>query len=143
MAVATPSSPPPSWQSPCPCNPKLWPVCCRCSNLASLKVNGMGMGFARLAWHQLDCHGIAAISAAKYQGEKGTLQLVNACNKLYQVVYQVCMLLQVACVLLPLSFAYDVFWVFIQPHLTHGDSVMVKVCSTRLAVSTCAWNSSH
>lgn len=38
------------------------------------------------------------------------------------------MLLQVACVLLPLSFAYDVFWVFIQPRLTHGDSVMVEVC---------------
>ncbi|KAL3137714.1 hypothetical protein ABBQ38_004981 [Trebouxia sp. C0009 RCD-2024] len=37
--------------------------------------------------------------------------------------------LKVACVLLPLSFAYDVFWVFIQPHLTHGDSVMVKVAT--------------
>jgi len=36
---------------------------------------------------------------------------------------------QVACVLLPLSFFYDVFWVFIQPYLTHGDSVMVKVPS--------------
>ena len=36
--------------------------------------------------------------------------------------------LQVACLLLPLSFAYDIFWVFIQPKLTHGDSVMVKVC---------------
>ena len=38
-------------------------------------------------------------------------------------------MLQVACVLLPLSFAYDIFWVFISPYLTHGDSVMVKVCA--------------
>lgn len=35
--------------------------------------------------------------------------------------------LQVACLLLPLCFLYDVFWVFIQPLLTDGPSVMVKV----------------
>lgn len=35
--------------------------------------------------------------------------------------------LQVACILLPLCFVYDVFWVFLQPLLTNGDSVMVKV----------------
>lgn len=40
---------------------------------------------------------------------------------------------QVACVLLPLSFFYDIFWVFIQPYLTHGDSVMVKVLSHPLS----------
>lgn len=37
--------------------------------------------------------------------------------------------IKVACVLLPLSFFYDIFWVFIQPYLTHGDSVMVKVAT--------------
>ena len=35
--------------------------------------------------------------------------------------------LQVACVLLPLCFCYDVFWVFLQPLLTDGPSVMVEV----------------
>lgn len=36
--------------------------------------------------------------------------------------------LRVACVLLPLCFAYDVFWVFLQPMLTGGGtSVMVEV----------------
>jgi signal peptide peptidase-like protein 2B len=36
--------------------------------------------------------------------------------------------LRVACVLLPLCFAYDVFWVFLQPMLTgSGTSVMVEV----------------
>ena len=37
------------------------------------------------------------------------------------------MLLQVACILLPLCFLYDIFWVFLQPLLTHSDSVMVDV----------------
>ena len=35
--------------------------------------------------------------------------------------------LRVACVLLPLCFAYDVFWVFIEPLLFGGQSVMVEV----------------
>mmetsp|Transcript_28552 Transcript_28552/g.68031 ORF Transcript_28552/g.68031 Transcript_28552/m.68031 type:complete len:435 (+) Transcript_28552:302-1606(+) len=35
--------------------------------------------------------------------------------------------LKVAMILLPLAFFYDVFWVFIQPMLTHSASVMVKV----------------
>lgn len=36
--------------------------------------------------------------------------------------------LRVACVLLPLCFAYDIFWVFLQPLLTGSDtSVMVEV----------------
>lgn len=34
---------------------------------------------------------------------------------------------QVASILLPLCFAYDIFWVFIQPLLTDGKSVMVEV----------------
>ena len=33
---------------------------------------------------------------------------------------------QVACVLLPLCFLYDVFWVFLQPLLIGGPSVMVQ-----------------
>ncbi len=32
-----------------------------------------------------------------------------------------------ACILLPLSFAYDVFWVFLEPMLMGGPSVMVEV----------------
>ena len=39
----------------------------------------------------------------------------------------VCACVQVACILLPLCFLYDVFWVFLQPLLTHSDSVMVDV----------------
>lgn len=35
--------------------------------------------------------------------------------------------LQVACILLPLAFAYDVFWVFLSPLLFNGTSVMVEV----------------
>ena len=36
--------------------------------------------------------------------------------------------LQIACILLPLTFTYDVFWVFIQPMLFGGGkSVMVEV----------------
>jgi hypothetical protein len=34
---------------------------------------------------------------------------------------------QVALILLPIAFCYDVFWVFIQPLLTHSESVMVRV----------------
>eukprot|EP00191_Tetraselmis_sp_GSL018_P002793 CAMPEP_0177615842 /NCGR_PEP_ID=MMETSP0419_2-20121207/23745_1 /TAXON_ID=582737 /ORGANISM="Tetraselmis sp., Strain GSL018" /LENGTH=693 /DNA_ID=CAMNT_0019113675 /DNA_START=154 /DNA_END=2238 /DNA_ORIENTATION=+ len=37
--------------------------------------------------------------------------------------------LKVAMILLPLAFFYDVFWVFIQPMLTHSASVMVKVAT--------------
>ncbi|MEW5316705.1 MAG: hypothetical protein WDW38_008057 [Sanguina aurantia] len=35
--------------------------------------------------------------------------------------------MQVACILLPLVFCYDIFFVFVQPWLTGGDSVMVRV----------------
>ncbi|KAJ9515138.1 hypothetical protein QJQ45_028935, partial [Haematococcus lacustris] len=35
--------------------------------------------------------------------------------------------LQVACILLPLLFFYDVFWVFLSPLLFNGTSVMVEV----------------
>ncbi|KAK9821152.1 hypothetical protein WJX74_001342 [Apatococcus lobatus] len=35
--------------------------------------------------------------------------------------------IKVACILLPLCFLYDIFWVFLQPLLTHSDSVMVDV----------------
>ena len=38
---------------------------------------------------------------------------------------------QVACVLLPLCFLYDIFWVFLQPLLLGGPSVMVQACATR------------
>lgn len=37
--------------------------------------------------------------------------------------------LRVACVLLPLCFFYDVFWVFLSPYLFKGESVMVQVAS--------------
>lgn len=37
--------------------------------------------------------------------------------------------LKVASVLLPLAFVYDVWWVFIQPLVTGGDSVMIAVAS--------------
>ena len=33
---------------------------------------------------------------------------------------------QVACILLPLCFVYDVFWVFIEPLIMGGTSVMVE-----------------
>jgi len=33
----------------------------------------------------------------------------------------------VACIVLPAAVVYDVFWVFIQPLLTRGPSVMVEV----------------
>lgn len=33
--------------------------------------------------------------------------------------------MKVACVLLPLVLCYDVFWVFIQPHLSNSPSVMI------------------
>lgn len=50
------------------------------------------------------------------------------CHKLLKQPINACV--QVASILLPLCFVYDVFWVFLQPLLTHGDSVMVKVrCS--------------
>ena len=48
---------------------------------------------------------------------------------LTEVTAEAC--LQVACILLPLCFLYDVFWVFLQPLLTNGDSVMVKVSILR------------
>ena len=35
--------------------------------------------------------------------------------------------MQVACILLPLCFAYDIFWVFITPLMMGGKSVMVEV----------------
>ena len=35
--------------------------------------------------------------------------------------------LQVACILYPLCLVYDVFWVFVQPLITHSNSVMVTV----------------
>lgn len=35
--------------------------------------------------------------------------------------------LQVACILLSLCLVYDVFWVFVQPLVTHSSSVMVTV----------------
>ena len=34
---------------------------------------------------------------------------------------------QVACILLPLCFLYDIFWVFITPLIMGGKSVMVEV----------------
>jgi hypothetical protein len=34
---------------------------------------------------------------------------------------------QVACILLPLCFAYDVFWVLLEPRIMGGPSVMVEV----------------
>ena len=37
--------------------------------------------------------------------------------------------LRVACVLLPLAFVYDVWWVFIQPLVFHDQSVMVSVAT--------------
>lgn len=37
--------------------------------------------------------------------------------------------LKVALILLPIAFCYDVFWVFIQPLLTHSESVMVRVAT--------------
>lgn len=37
--------------------------------------------------------------------------------------------LQVACILLPLCFLYDIFWVFITPIIMGGKSVMVEVRS--------------
>lgn len=40
---------------------------------------------------------------------------------------------QVACVLLPLAFAYDVWWVFIEPLVFGGRSVMVEVATGGLA----------
>jgi hypothetical protein len=39
---------------------------------------------------------------------------------------------QVASVLLPLCFLYDIFWVFLQPLLLGGPSVMVQACTTRM-----------
>lgn len=35
--------------------------------------------------------------------------------------------MQVACILLPLCFLYDIFWVFITPIIMGGKSVMVEV----------------
>lgn len=35
--------------------------------------------------------------------------------------------MQVACILLPLCFVYDIFWVFIEPLIMGGTSVMVEV----------------
>ena len=35
--------------------------------------------------------------------------------------------MQVACILLPLCFMYDIFWVFITPVIMGGKSVMVEV----------------
>ena len=35
--------------------------------------------------------------------------------------------MQVACILLPLCFLYDIFWVFITPVIMGGKSVMVEV----------------
>eukprot|EP00887_Chlorella_sp_A99_P007587 scaffold28.g7587.t1 len=37
--------------------------------------------------------------------------------------------LKVACILLPLAFCYDVWWVFLQPAVTGGESVMVEVAT--------------
>jgi signal peptide peptidase-like protein 2B len=37
--------------------------------------------------------------------------------------------LRVACILLPAAMAYDVFWVFLQPLVTGGASVMVEVAA--------------
>lgn len=37
--------------------------------------------------------------------------------------------MQVACILLPLAFVYDVWWVFLQPAVTGSESVMVEVRS--------------
>mmetsp|Transcript_10247 Transcript_10247/g.26088 ORF Transcript_10247/g.26088 Transcript_10247/m.26088 type:complete len:574 (+) Transcript_10247:269-1990(+) len=37
--------------------------------------------------------------------------------------------LKVALILLPMAFCYDVFWVFLQPLLTHGESAMVRVAT--------------
>lgn len=36
-------------------------------------------------------------------------------------------IVQVACILLPLCFVYDIFWVFIEPLIMGGTSVMVEV----------------
>lgn len=46
---------------------------------------------------------------------------------------------QVASVLLPLCFLYDIFWVFLQPLLLGGPSVMVEACALLLkSPCTCA-----
>ncbi|KAK9828615.1 hypothetical protein WJX72_001047 [[Myrmecia] bisecta] len=37
--------------------------------------------------------------------------------------------IKVACILLPLCFVYDVFWVFIQPQLFNAPSVMIQVAT--------------
>lgn len=47
---------------------------------------------------------------------------------LYDASLPVLLSLQVAMILLPLAFVYDVFWVFIEPMIFSGPSVMVKVC---------------
>ncbi len=43
------------------------------------------------------------------------------------VSHQLRILLQVASILLPMAFLYDVWWVFLQPLVTGGDSVMIVV----------------
>lgn len=42
--------------------------------------------------------------------------------------------MQVACILLPLCFVYDIFWVFIEPLIMGGTSVMVEVRTPMAAV---------
>jgi hypothetical protein len=44
---------------------------------------------------------------------------------------------QVACILLPLCFTYDIFWVFIEPMIIGGTSVMVEVGFYFLAADHC------
>ena len=52
----------------------------------------------------------------------------NEAFVLYDASLPVLLSLQVAMILLPLAFVYDVFWVFIEPMIFSGPSVMVKVC---------------
>ncbi len=41
--------------------------------------------------------------------------------------------------LLPLCFLYDIFWVFLQPLLLGGPSVMVQACATRMHSHACCF----
>lgn len=52
------------------------------------------------------------------------------------LTWMVVHVLQVACILLPLCFLYDIFWVFLEPRIMGGPSVMVEVLHSSFTLCT-------
>ena len=91
-------------------------ICLVLSCLRGIRVNSLKVGWQPWHWP------LTNVQATRPPALDGVAQ---ACQ---QTLLSCQCLWQVATILLGSMLCYDVFWVFIQPRLSHSSSVMVEVC---------------